>query len=73
MVLDQIIASERHIRSIGVSYPICRKHLSGIFSILCGARGPFPAAAAMVVVLVLFSYNRSEEVLNPPNVVGLNI
>jgi hypothetical protein len=47
---------------------------SGIFSIFCGARGPFPAAAAaMVVVLVLFSYDRSEEVLNPPYVVGLNI
>jgi hypothetical protein len=72
-VLDQIITGKKHIRSIGVSYPICRTHLSGIFSILCGARGLFPAAVAMLMVLVLFSYNRSEEVLNPPYVVGLNI
>ena len=30
---------------IGVSYPICRTRRSGIFSILCGARGPFTGSA----------------------------
>jgi hypothetical protein len=53
-ILDQIIAGKNYIHSIRVSYPICRMRLSGICSFLCGAREPFPAAA-MVVVLVLFS------------------
>ena len=52
MDLDQLTAGKKHVRLIGVSYPICRTRRSGIFSILCGAGGPFPAAAAMLMWVI---------------------
>jgi hypothetical protein len=41
------------------------------FTSICGAKGPFLAAAAMVEVLVL-TFNSMESVLNPLYVAGLN-
>ena len=51
--LDRLIAGETHIRLTGISYPIDPTQCSGIFDNICGASGPFPAAAAMVMSVLL--------------------
>ena len=43
-----LIPSEWHIRLTGASYPIDPTHCRGTYDSIGGARGPFPAAAAMV-------------------------
>jgi hypothetical protein len=52
-VLDQLIAGEKQIRLLGALSPInpMRMHLK--LDLICGGRGPFPGATAMVVVLVV--------------------
>ena len=47
--LYRLIPSELHIRLTGASYPIDLTHCRGIYDSICSARGPFPAAAAMVM------------------------
>ena len=44
-----LIPSELHIRLTGASYSIDPTHCRGTYDSICGARGPFPAAAAMVM------------------------
>ncbi len=51
--LDRLIAGEKHIRLLGASSPIDQTPRSGIFVLLGGARGPFLAAAAMVMWVLL--------------------
>jgi hypothetical protein len=51
--LDWLIAGEKHICLLGASSPINQTHRSGIFGLLGGARGPFLAAAAMVMWVLL--------------------
>ncbi len=46
--LYRLVAGKMHIRLIGPSYPIDPTRHIGIYNNICGARGPFPAAAAMV-------------------------
>ncbi len=52
-ILDRIIAGKKHIRLIVAPDLIVSMRCSGFLSSICGAKGPFPAAA-MVVVLVVF-------------------
>ncbi len=51
--LDRLIAGEKHIRLLGASSPINQRRSSGIFGLLGGAKGPFLAAAAMVMWVLL--------------------
>ncbi len=51
--LDRLIAIEKNIRLLGASSPINQTRRSGIFGLLGGARGPFLAAAAMVMWVLL--------------------
>ncbi len=51
--LDRLIAGEKHIRLLGALSPINQMRCSGIFGLLGGARGPFLAAAAMVMWVLL--------------------
>jgi hypothetical protein len=44
---------EKHICLLGASSPIDQMHCSGIFGLLGGARGPFLAATAMVMWVLL--------------------
>ena len=46
--LYRLVAGKMHIRLIGPSYPIDPTRRIGISDNICGARGPFPAAEAMV-------------------------
>ena len=52
--LYRLVAGKMHIRLLGASSPINPTQWTGIFNNICGARGPFPVAASMVVVLVVF-------------------
>jgi hypothetical protein len=52
--LYRLVAGKMHIRLLGASAPINPTQWTGIFDNICGARGPFSAAASMVVVLVVF-------------------
>jgi hypothetical protein len=56
--LDRLIAGEKHIRLLGASSPIDQTRCSRIFGLLGGARGPFLAAAAMVM-WVFFCWHES--------------
>jgi hypothetical protein len=51
--LDQLIAREKHIHLLGASSPIDQTRRSGIFGFLGGARGPFLAAAVLVMWVLL--------------------
>ncbi len=51
--LDRLIAGEKHIRLLRASSPIDQTCRSAIFGLLGGARGPFLAAAAMVMWVLL--------------------
>ncbi len=51
--LDPLIAKEKHIPLLGASSPINQMRRSGIFGLLGGARGPFLAASAMVMWVLL--------------------
>ncbi len=51
--LYRLIAGETHIRFTGTSYPIDPMQRGGISDNICGARGPFPAAPAMVMSVLL--------------------
>ncbi len=51
--LEQLIPGEKHICLLGASSPIDQTHCSGIFGLLGGTRGPFLAAAAMVMWVLL--------------------
>ncbi len=53
--LDRLIAGEKHFRLLGASSPIDQMRRSGIFGLLGGARGPFLAAAAMVMKTSFFA------------------
>ena len=46
--LYRLVAGKMHIRLIEPSYPIDPTRRIGISDNICGARGPFPAAEAMV-------------------------
>ncbi len=50
--LYRLIPGELHVRLTGASYPINPTHCRGI---MCGARGPVPAAAVAMVGCCLFS------------------
>ena len=52
--LYRLIAGETHVRLTGTSFPIDPTQRRGIYDHICGNRGSFPAAASMVVVLVVF-------------------
>jgi hypothetical protein len=43
---------KRYIHKVGGLLPIHLMHWHGVQSLMCGARGPFPPAVAMVVVVV---------------------
>jgi hypothetical protein len=47
--LDWLIAGEKHICLLGALSPINQMRRSGSFGLLGGAKGPFLAAAAMVM------------------------
>jgi hypothetical protein len=49
----RLIAGETHIRLAGILYPIDLMQCSRILDNICGTRGPFPAAAAMVMSVLL--------------------
>ncbi len=51
--LDQLITGKKHICLLGASSPINQTHRSRIFGLLGGAWGPFLAAAAMVMWVLL--------------------
>ncbi len=51
--LDWLIAGRKHIRLLGASSPIDQTRRSNIFGLLGGAGGPFLAAAAMVMWVLL--------------------
>jgi hypothetical protein len=51
--LDQLMAGEKHIRLLGASSPIDQVRRSTIFGLSGGPRGPFLAAAAMVMRVLL--------------------
>jgi hypothetical protein len=51
--LDQLIAREKHICLLGASTPIDQMRHSRILGLSGGARGPFLAAAAMVMWVLL--------------------
>jgi hypothetical protein len=52
--LYRLVAGKMHICLLGALSPINQTQCTGIFDNICGARGPFPAAASMVVLLVVF-------------------
>jgi hypothetical protein len=56
--LDRLITGKKHVRLLGASSPINQTHRSRIFGLLGGAWGPFLAAAAMVM-WVLLAVDRS--------------
>jgi hypothetical protein len=62
--LYRLVAGKMDISLLGASSPINQTQCTGIFDNICGARGPFPAAAAMVEVLVVF-LRALEGILNP--------
>jgi hypothetical protein len=51
--LDQLIAGEKQICLLGALSPINPTHMRLKLDFICGGRGPFPGATAMVVVLVV--------------------
>ena len=51
--LCRLVAGKTHIRLIGPSYPIDSTRRIGIYDNICGARGTFPAAPAMVMSVLL--------------------
>ncbi len=51
--LDRLIAGEKQICSLGALSPINPMHMRLKLDFICGGRGPFPGATAMVVVLVV--------------------
>ncbi len=53
--LYRLVAGKMDISLLGASSPINQMQCTWIFDNICGARGPFPAAAAMVEVLVFSS------------------
>jgi len=70
--LYRLVAGKMDIHLLGASSPINQTQCTGIFDNICGARGPFPAAAAMVEVLVVF-LRPMEGILNPLYVTYLKI
>ncbi len=52
--LDRLIAGEKQIRLLGALSPINPMHMHLKLDFICGGRGPFPGATAVVVVLVVF-------------------
>jgi hypothetical protein len=52
-VIDPLIAREKYICLLGGLSPIDLLHMRGVSCLLCVARGPFPAAAAMVMEVVV--------------------
>jgi hypothetical protein len=70
--LYRLVAGKIDIRLLGASSPIIYTQCTGIFDNISGARGPFPAAAAMVEVLVVF-LRPLEGILNPLYVSYLKI
>jgi hypothetical protein len=48
-------AGETHIRLTGALYPINSMGCTSVYDIMCGARGPFLAAAAAMVVVSFVS------------------
>jgi hypothetical protein len=57
--IDRIITREKHICLLGPSSPINPTRMLPKMELMCGDRGPFLAAAAMVV-MQLFSSDRLE-------------
>jgi hypothetical protein len=51
--LDRLIAGEKQIRLLGALSPINLMHMRLKLDFICGGRGPFRGARAMVVVLVV--------------------
>ena len=51
--LDRLIAGEKQICLLGALSPINSTHMRLKLDFICGGRGPFPGATAMVVVLVV--------------------
>jgi hypothetical protein len=51
--LDRLIAREKQICLLGALSPINLTHMRIKLDFICGSRGPFPGASAMVVVLVV--------------------
>jgi hypothetical protein len=51
--LDRLIAGEKQICLLGALFPFNPTHMRLKLDFICGSRGPFPGAAAMVVVLVV--------------------
>jgi hypothetical protein len=51
--LDWLIAGEKQICLLGALSPINPTHMRLKLDFICGSRGPFPGATAMVVVLVV--------------------
>jgi hypothetical protein len=51
--LDRLIAGEKHILLLGALSPINPMCMHLKLDFICGSRGPFPEAMAMVVVLVV--------------------
>ena len=70
--LNRLVAGKMDIHLLGASSPINQTQCTGIFDNICGARGPFPTAAAMVEVLVVF-LRPLEGILNPLYVSYLKI
>ena len=63
--LYRLVAGKMHIRLIGPSYPIDPTRRIGISDNICGARGPFLAAAAMVSGVLLAVGRWSYVITNP--------
>ncbi len=51
--LERLIARKKHICSLGALSPINPTHMRLKLDFICGGRGPFRGATAMVVVLVV--------------------
>jgi hypothetical protein len=51
--LDRLIAGKKQICLLGALSPINPTHMRLKLNFVCGGRGPFPGATAMVVVLVV--------------------
>ncbi len=51
--LDRLIAGEKYICLLGALSPINPTRMPLKLDFICGGRGPFPGATAMVVVLVV--------------------
>ncbi len=60
MDLDQLITCKKHTHMLGVWCMIKLMWLNGSMISISGAKGPFPAAVAMVVMFVFF-YDRLEK------------